>query len=313
MGNLDKRYLDRVRLLVETLPTIAGETSFALKGGTAINLFEDDLPRLSVDIDLAWLPIADYTQDLERIDSAMERLAQRLQEAPLRLQVQRNQDAASTRLIASRGQARIQIETTPVMRGSVHPVRRMRVQPSVERDFGFAEMQVLDHADLYAGKMAAALSRQHPRDLFDMGRLLDRAGIGERLWRTFLVYLTCSPKPAAELLAPNEPVEFERMFERHFNGMTAIPTTAAELLEVRERLVARIAELLDTPSLAFLWSVEQEAPDFDLIGLPQASGLPAVRHKLRNMAQRSAEKRGMDQQQLTETIDRISQTRGITR
>jgi hypothetical protein len=185
----------------------------------------------------------------------------------------------------------------------------MRIQPSVEREFGFAEMQVLDHADLYAGKMAAALSRQHPRDLFDMGRLLDRTGIEERLWRTFLVYLTCSPKPAAELLAPNEPVEFGRMFERHFNGMTSTPTTAGELLEIRERLLARIAELLDEPSQAFLWSVEQEAPDFDLIGLPQASELPAVRHKLRNMEKRSAKKRDSDQQQLAETIDRISQTR----
>lgn len=305
MSNLDKRYLDRVRLLVETLPTIAQETRFALKGGTAINLFEDDLPRLSVDIDLAWLPIADFEQDLEHIGTAMEQLAQRLREAPLRLQIQDNQGAASTRLIASRGKARIQVETTPVMRGSVHPVRRMRVQPGVERDFGFAEMQVLDHADLYAGKMAAALSLQHPRDLFDMARLLDRAGIDERLWRTFLVYLTCSPKPAAKLLAPSEPVDFESMFDRHFKGMTLIPTTAGELLETRGRLVMRIAELLDAPSQAFLWSVEQEAPDFDLIGLPQAAGLPAVRHKLRNLAQRSAEKRELDQQQLAETIGRI--------
>ncbi|MGP1683250.1 MAG: nucleotidyl transferase AbiEii/AbiGii toxin family protein [Giesbergeria sp.] len=313
MSNWDRRYLDRVRLLVETLPTIAQETRFALKGGTAINLFEDDLPRLSVDIDLAWLPTVDYEQDLQHIGAALERLAQRLREAPLRLQVQDNQGAASTRLIASRGRARIQIETTPVMRGSVHPVRRMRVQPGVERDFGFAEMQVLDHADLYAGKMAAALSRQHPRDLFDMGRLLDRAGIDERLWRTFLVYVTCSPKPAAELLAPNEPVDFEMTFERHFKGMTATSTTAAELLEARRRLLARIAELLDASSQAFLWSVEQEAPDFDLIGMPQAAGLPAVRRKLGNLAQRSAAKRESDRQQLTETIDKTSQMRGTMR
>jgi hypothetical protein len=39
-------------LLVEVLPVVAGEPCFALKGGTAINLFVRDLPRLSVDIDL---------------------------------------------------------------------------------------------------------------------------------------------------------------------------------------------------------------------------------------------------------------------
>lgn len=55
MGTWDKRYTDRVQLLVEILPTLAKETRFALKGGTAINLFEHDLPRLSVDIDLTWL------------------------------------------------------------------------------------------------------------------------------------------------------------------------------------------------------------------------------------------------------------------
>lgn len=311
MSNWDNRYLDQVRLLVEVLPTLAQETRFALKGGTAINLFEDDLPRLSVDIDLAWLPTAGYAQDLQQIGVALERFAQRLRAAPMRLQVQYNQGGASTRLIASRGRARIQVETTPVMRGSVHPVRRMRIQPGVEREFGFAEMQILDHADLYAGKMAAALSRQHPRDLFDMGRLLDRNGIDERLWRTFLVYLTCSPKPAAELLAPGLPTDFEMTFERHFKGMTATPTSAAELLEARERVLARIADLLDAPSEAFLWSVEQETPDFDLIGLPQAAGLPGVRRKLRNLAQRSTKKRELDRHQLAETIDKIVRMRHV--
>ena len=47
-----ERYLDQVALLLRTIPEIASEPDFALKGGTAINLFVRDLPRLSVDIDL---------------------------------------------------------------------------------------------------------------------------------------------------------------------------------------------------------------------------------------------------------------------
>jgi hypothetical protein len=47
----------QVALLVRVLPHVATETCFALKGGTAINLFVRDLPRLSVDIDLVYLPI----------------------------------------------------------------------------------------------------------------------------------------------------------------------------------------------------------------------------------------------------------------
>lgn len=74
----DRRYTDRVRLLVEILPMLAQEPRFALKGGTAINLFEHDLPRLSVDIDLAWLPVNDYVEDATLIAQALGRLADSL-------------------------------------------------------------------------------------------------------------------------------------------------------------------------------------------------------------------------------------------
>ena len=79
----DRRYTDRVRLLVEILPVLASEPCFALKGGTAINLFEHDLPRLSVDIDLAWLPVNNYAEDAKRIAEALGRLADALRARPL--------------------------------------------------------------------------------------------------------------------------------------------------------------------------------------------------------------------------------------
>lgn len=300
MNNWDSRYAERVKLLVEILPTLAEEKRFALKGGTAINLFEHDLPRLSVDIDLTWLPVGDFTSDARDISAALEAIGERLRSGPMRLQVQTSGTEATGvhRLIASRNRSRVQIETTPVMRGTVHPVRTMRVRPCVEQNFGFAEMQVLDFADLYAGKLSAALSRQHPRDLFDLQPLLDEGRLDERLWRTFLVYLTCSSKPVAEMLAPQEPRDFDAIFTAHFQGMTAAPVTAALLLEVRARLLRRILELLDAPSRAFLESVEREAPNFSLIGLPHAADLPGVRRKLANMGRRSAAKRAADYEQL---------------
>lgn len=308
MNNWDNRYAERVKLLVEILPTLAEEKRFALKGGTAINLFEHDLPRLSVDIDLTWLPIGDFANDTREISAALEKIGETLRSGPLRLQVQTSGTEATGvhRLIASRHRARVQIETTPVMRGTVHPVRTMRVRPGVEQAFGFAEIQVLDFADLYAGKLSAALSRQHPRDLFDMQPLLDDGRLDERLWRTFLVYLTCSPKPAAEMLAPQEPRGFEQTFTAHFQGMTATPVTARSLMDVRARLLQRVSELLDAPSHAFLESVEREAPDFNLIGLPHAADLPGVRLKLTNLGQRSAAKRAADYEQLAAALSRHS-------
>ncbi len=182
----------------------------------------------------------------------------------------------------------------------------MRVRPGVEQNFGFAEIQVLDFADLYAGKLCAALSRQHPRDLFDLQPLLDEGRLDERLWRTFLVYLTCSSKPAAEMLSPQVPRDFDEIFAAHFQGMTAAPVTAALLIDVRARLLRRILELLDAPSRAFLASVEREAPDFRLIELPHAADLPGVRRKLTNLGQRSAAKRAADYAQLNALFSRSS-------
>lgn len=308
MSSWDKRYRDRVQLLVDILPVLAKETRFALKGGTAINLFEHDLPRLSVDIDLTWLPVQDFETGVAAISAALEQLAVTLCARPLQLQVQSSggeNTGRITRLICSRGRARVQIETTPVMRGTVHTVRTMVVQPEVEQAFGFASTQVLDFADLYAGKLAAALSRQHPRDLFDIGLLLEDERADATLWRTFLVYLTCSPKPAWELLAPREPIDFEAIFDAHFKGMTAKPVTAAQLLENRAQLLQWVAGKLDKPSCDFLWSVEEEQPDFALINLAGASALPGIGRKLQNLARRSKAKRQADRQQLEQVLARI--------
>ncbi len=302
-------FRERLQLLTDLLPVIALEPRFALKGGTAINLFEHDLPRLSVDVDLTWLPTGNFEEDQRAITAAFDSLAQVLRTQPLRLHVAASAPAGAkgvTRLIASRPGVRVQIETTAVMRGTVHPVRVMIVQPRVQAEFGFAQMQVLDFADLYAGKLAAALSRQHPRDLFDVGLLLDSGRLDAHLWRTFLVYLTASPKPAAELLQPTEPRDLATAFRTQFEGMTAKPVTVALLLETRTRLLAQLPNLMDEAAHAFLVSVEREAPDFTLIGLPEAARLPAVRRKLQNLAKRSPEKREADYRQLAETLERIA-------
>lgn len=285
-----------------------GKPALPLKGGTAINLFEHDLPRLSVDIDLTWLPVQNFEADVTAMSAALEQLAGALRARPLQLQVQTSggtNTGGITRLICSRGRARVQIETTPVMRGTVHPVRTMVVRPKVEQAFGFASAQVLHFADLYAGKLAAALSRQHPRDLFDIGLLLEDERADATLWRTFLVYLTCSPKPSWELLVPREPMGFETTFDAHFRGMTAEPVTAEQLMENKARLLLWIRGNLDKPSGDFLWSVEDEQPDFGLIGLADAAALPGVGRKLQNLARRSKAKRHEDRHQLEQTLERI--------
>ena len=78
---VDERYRRQVELLVRTLPDVAHERCFALKGGTAINLFVRNLPRLSVDIDLTYLPVADRARSLADIEAALRRIGERIEGA----------------------------------------------------------------------------------------------------------------------------------------------------------------------------------------------------------------------------------------
>ena len=49
---MDRSYADTLRLLLSVAPIVFEEPAFAMKGGTALNPFLHDLPRLSVDIDV---------------------------------------------------------------------------------------------------------------------------------------------------------------------------------------------------------------------------------------------------------------------
>lgn len=112
------RYLAQVRLLLSALPEIARETAFALKGGTAINLFYRDLPRLSVDLDLTWLPVTDRRSSLQDIDDALHRIAVAIAARYSRFEARRaaGGGGADTRVIVRDGQGQVKIETSPVTR-----------------------------------------------------------------------------------------------------------------------------------------------------------------------------------------------------
>jgi hypothetical protein len=69
-------YRRQVVLLLRSLPCIAQENEFALKGGTAINFFIRDMPRLSVDIDLTYLPVRPRAASLAASGAAMKRIAE---------------------------------------------------------------------------------------------------------------------------------------------------------------------------------------------------------------------------------------------
>src|SRR5664279_1800235 len=203
--NRNSPYYAQVQLLIRLLPMVAAETCFALKGGTAINLFVRDFPRLSVDIDLVYLLSSNRAEALADIRTALDRLADAFSKVVPGIKIVKsyNDKQDALRLVVERNSARIKIELSPVSRGTVYPSETRSVVAAVEDEFGFAETQVVSFEDLFAGKICAALDRQHPRDLFDIRLLLANEGLTASLKQAFLAYLISHQRPMEELLAPN--------------------------------------------------------------------------------------------------------------
>jgi hypothetical protein len=290
---LAELYRRQAALLVRTIPLVAPEASFALKGGTAINLFVRDMPRLSVDIDLTYLPIADRATSLRGIDAGMRRIGERIAAGMVGVRVHPSTlqgENCVTKLMVNIDEAQIKIEVTPVLRGCVYQPATRSVSARVEDQFGFAEMQLVSFADLYAGKIVAALDRQHPRDLFDVRDLLAAEGIGDELRKAFLLYLVSHNRPMAEVLAP-ERLDISAEFARGFAGMTERPVTIEELLKAREELINNVVGQMPTEHRRFLMSVKCGEPNWALLGLPGAETLPAVRWRLENLAKLTDGKR----------------------
>jgi predicted nucleotidyltransferase component of viral defense system len=286
-------YRKQVALLIRTIPFVATEKEFALKGGTAINLFVRDMPRLSVDIDLTYVPVADRATSLKAIDAGMKRIADAITKGMRGAQLNASQpkgETCTTKLILRAEDAQIKIEVTPVLRGCVYEPVVKRVSPKVEEEFGFAEMPVVHFADLFAGKIMAALDRQHPRDLFDVRDLLANEGIDDMLRKAFIVYLLSHNRPMAEVLAPPR-LDISAEYKRGFEGMVEQPVSLDDLLKAREDLISEIVGKMPVEHKRFLVSVKRGEPDWSLLGLPGAKDLPAVRWKLENLAKLPADKR----------------------
>jgi predicted nucleotidyltransferase component of viral defense system len=281
-----ERYQRQVALLLRVLPIIADEPDFALKGGTAINLFVRDMPRLSVDIDLTYLPVADRATSLAAIDRGMANIAQRIGRALPTAQIEPvilQQENITTKLIIRLDNAQIKIEVTPVLRGTVFEPIVMSVTAAVEEAFGFAQMPVVSLPDLYAGKIVAALTRQHPRDLFDVRDLLANEGISDELRAAFIVYAISGDRSIGDTLAPNRK-SIEQPFASELQGMTANDVTLDDLLEAREAIIATMVADMPEAHHQFLIGFKRGEPDWSLLDVAGADKLPAVQWKLLNLA-----------------------------
>ena len=279
-------YRRQVQLLVRVLPLVDTEKCFALKGGTAINLFYRALPRLSVDIDLLYIPMNDRETALLNIKAALSRLSTLIQQKIPRTKVQATHlQSDALRLIVSQDEIRIKVELSPVIRGTVFSEVRMEVVEEVEKEFGYVEMQVASFPDLYAGKICAALDRQHPRDLFDVKFLLENEGLTDDLRKTFLLFLISHQRPISELLAPNRK-DISEIYETEFKQMAEVDVPLQQLEEARENLIHQINSQMTDNEKKFLLSFKSKTPNWNLLEMENSTviaNLPSVLWKMINL------------------------------
>ena len=281
---MDKAYADTVRLLLAIVPDVFANDIFAMKGGTAINLVVQDMPRLSVDIDVVYLPWQTPRDEaLQAINQELAAIATRVASLGVQTRLVRSKDLGDTKLIVENESSQVKIEVNVVFRGTVLPAERRSLSAKTSDLFGVElEVPILAPNELYAGKLVAALDRQHPRDLFDVWQLYESGGISDGMVECFVVYLAGHNRPTHEVLFGNDK-NIAGEYERAFVGMTEVECSLETLLEARVRLRHELPGRLSAQHKQFLSGLTRAQPDWSLLQCQHAAQLPALRWKLSNL------------------------------
>ena len=264
-------YAQKVELLLRLIPIVMEEDVFAIHGGTAINLFLKDLPRYSVDIDLTYIPLADRQTSLDDINMHLKAIAEKAKKAFKGMHIVPNFNTCKL-LCEYRGK-QVKIEVNQTKRGIVGgAVQAIPLSEKAQEEFSL-------FCELYGGKIAAALSRQHPRDLFDV-KYMD---IPLSECREGLIFcLLGSDRPIHESFAPSMIDQREAM-KNQFAGMTDVPFTYEEFEETRAKLINDVKLLMTESDKKFLISFESGQPEWEGYEFEYFKDYPSVQWKLLNL------------------------------
>ncbi len=288
------KYFDQVKLMLTILPIVGQEEAFALKGGTALNFFHFNMPRLSVDIDLTFLPIKPRDETLTDITVSLSRISDKIIKFFPQTQIQKIKLKRTDyiyKLIISNGNSLVKIEPNLILRGSCYPPVYKALCKKASEVFKMEmKIRILSLADLYGGKICAALDRQHPRDLFDIKLLFETGNLNEPIRQAFVIYLASHNRPMSELLSPNF-MDFRQLFENEFKGMTSMDVSYAELEKTRQDLVSLLHKQLSSNEREFLLSVKMGIPDFSLLPISGLENFPAIKWKIQNILKMKPKKK----------------------
>jgi len=275
-------YKKQVVLLIDILTEIAKEDNFALHGGTAINLFHLNMPRLSVDIDLTFVPFSDSrNEDLNKIRQSLELVKNRLKTTFPNIGFEDEKRAEEElKLLCTKDGATVKVEVNQINRGLISETCTKILCPRAEEEFDkFCEIKTVSAGQLWGGKLNAALERQHPRDIFDTKSMLQEIGFTEEIKQGFLFFLLCGKRPIDEVLNPNFTNQ-RVIFDSQFSGMTNEEFTYEEFEKIRKELVSLIQKSLTDNEKEFLLSFTSGNPDWKGFDY---SNYPAIKWKLLNI------------------------------
>lgn len=282
---LNADYQRAVQLLLRIVPAVFATDAFALKGGTAINLFLTPVTRLSVDLDLVFLPLGlTRAEALQGICYELDGVRQRMTAMGLTVRAPRRLTGDDTQLLVSDGLTEVKIEVNQVFRGTVLPPRQASLHPAAQEMFAtHVTARLLAEAEVYAGKAVAALDRQHPRDLFDVWVRNQSGGYTSSDLDVFAVYLAGHNRPPHEVLAGRdkalEDLNVSSLVGMVANGMPSVE----ELNHTRRELRVDVLDRMSSEARVFLLSFFTLAPIWSALPFTGLDQLPALQWKQHNL------------------------------
>lgn len=277
---MNEIYRRQVALLIRVMPLVSKIKDFAVHGGTAINLFHRDLPRYSVDMDITYIPVEDREKSLTTINSHLAELKRMIEKAVPEIRVIHKPDV--WKLQCTKDGTTIKIEVNGTKRGILGEVERIQLCSKAKTEFGMTcYANIVSWSQLYGGKIAAALSRQHPRDLFDC-RGITLSDFNDAK-DGFMLCLLGSDKPTIESLCPY-PIDQQEALQNQFEGMTDEPFGYDDYKQARENLIRVVTSGLNDSDKKFLISFEEGNPDWGKCSAGDLSRYPSVKWKLQNIA-----------------------------
>lgn len=281
---MNQQYVDTVRLLLTVAPAVFRSPRFALKGGTALNLFAHDMPRLSVDIDIVF---TDHTFNrgaaLQAIAADLKAAKSAISALGFQAHLPTAKGGENVKLLVEGLGQRIKVEVNFILRGTVLPVTQRPLVPRAQELFTTEiVLPVLDLPELYGGKLVAAMDRQHPRDMFDVLHMLEHFGWRSSFVDCFVAYLAGHNRPVHEVLFPNR-LPLEPAFSGEFAGLTIDEVALEALEQTQNRLIDELPHALTAHHREFLLSLVSAEPAWDLMPFPNLQHLPAPQWKLVNL------------------------------